>query len=119
MLIPPWVTPAAFALSAAISFGAGWKVANWQHDSRRLAEQRKGVEIQAKRQTTVETKATTLEQERADVVDRSPTIRTIYRTIAVHPQCEPDPGAIRVLQQSRDDANSRASGEPRPTVPAH
>lgn len=112
-----WCIGGALALSAASGF-AGWKIAHWQRDSAELEAVNKQTEKGKERQAKVETKATTLEKERADVIDRSPTIRIIYRDRIVPAACEPEPDAVRVLNQSRADANSRLARQPGAAVPA-
>lgn len=108
---------AAGALAVAVgSFGAGWQVRSWKADSHLAKIERKAEAERARLQTIVETQATSLEQERAHVIDRTREIRTIYRDKVVPAICEPEPAAVSLLEQARAESNARITGEPSDTV---
>lgn len=117
MLIPPtWLAAGGLALAVA-GFGAGWQVRSWKAESHLAKIERKAEAERARLQTIVETQASNLEGERAHVIDRTSEIRRIYVDRVVPAICEPEPAAVGLLEQTRADANARASGLARPALP--
>ena len=106
-----WCAAGALGI-AALSFGAGWQVNNWHRDSQDLSAVKKDVKHKAKQQTTVNTEADKLEEERGNVIDRPAEIRIAYRNRIVPGECGVPPDAVSVLEQARIDANARIGGEP-------
>lgn len=120
MTPPLWVKPAIAAVALVGAFSAGWTVQGWRWaaaDAERLEAEVKAKDDQLARQDEIATDyEQSREQGRVEAHTRETTIREIYRDVEVPADCEPEPDALRVLDQAVDAANQRA-GQPGAAVP--
>lgn len=114
-LLAPYRVYFMGAAAAALVF-SGWKVRDWQCDASRAAALEAAEKTRSLRQSIVDRNAQEYEAERgqanATTIERTNTIREIYRDAPPVPvDCAPPDAARRLLEDSIRDANADASGE--------
>ncbi len=111
---------ASIALALA-AFGGGWAVRDWKAGSDELAATQKAArDVEAVRRVS-DAKAAEYEAERAKLdparIEVRNTVREIYRNVKVPAECAAADATVGLLDATRRDANSAASGEPSSELP--
>lgn len=113
-----------YGVIAAIvaGFASGWSVRDWKADADILEAMEKTERVRIEAQNRADTKAEEYEQSRSKLepsrVEVRSNIREIYRNVEVPAVCAAPDTAVSLLDSTRRDANSSASGQPRSELPA-
>lgn len=121
MIIPVWGYALAAGVTVAVSFGAGWKVADWRCDAAKAEEMAKAQRRFDKQLEQAQQAAADYEKSRArgqaESRERETTIREVFRNVEVPSDCAA-PDAVRgVLRDAVRAANGAPASEPGSTVP--
>lgn len=116
----PLALYASIALALA-AFAGGWTARDWKAGSDELAATQKAEKQIAAVRLVADTKAAEYEAERAKLdparIEVRNTVREIYRNVKVPAECAAADATVSLLDATRRDANSAASGEPRGELP--
>lgn len=116
-----WCLAGAGAAAVLGAWG-GWTVRDWKRDSEVLKETVAAGEKLEKATKALNEQATSYETNKqsaaTETIERTNTVREIYKAQPVPSDCGLPDSAVGVLNSEIEAANSRASGEPIGTVPA-
>lgn len=101
---------------------AGWTVRDWKADGDLAAEAKRQEVARERAQAKVNTSAAQYEALREQIeparVEVRTNIREIYRDVKVPTECAAPDTVVGLLDTTRRNADSAASGEPRVELPA-
>jgi hypothetical protein len=104
-------------------FASGWAVRDWKADADILKAMEKTERVRIEMQDKADTKADEYEKSRSRLepsrVEVRNNIREIYRNVEVPAECAANDSVVGLLESTRLDANSSASGQPRRELPAN
>ena len=116
------IAPYALAAAALASFAAGWTARDWKADADTLAAAQRAEKVLQREQAKADNMAEEYEKARAKIepsrIEVRSNIREIYRNVEVPAECAADSAVVGLLDATRRDANSAASGQPRSKLPA-
>ncbi len=112
----------ALAAAALASFAAGWTARDWKSDADALAVAQRAEKVLQREQAKADSVAEKYERARAKIepsrIEVRSNIREIYRNVEVPAECAAGDAVVSLLNATRRDANSAASGQPRGELPA-
>lgn len=121
MIVPLWAKIAGAVGLLAVGGWTGYTINDAFRDSDDLAKLQASVEKMGKETDRLKTAGDKLEESRAAErpaqIERTHTVREIYKDNPVPADCVPDPRAVRVLDDAIGRANARVTGQPQVAVP--
>lgn len=113
--LQPYLLYVAGAAVLAAAFG-GWKVRDWQCKAREAAVMEQVAKEKDRMQGVIDEQAVAYEKAKAAAavvsVERTNTIREVFRDVPVDVSCVPPPAVSSVLLDAVEDTNRSVSGPP-------